>query len=317
MRRRELILGLAGALAAPLPARAQQKRMPVVGALSAYPLDRFPFTQGLSAAGFVEGRDVALDWLLGDGEAKELPGMAAELVRRKVDVIAAFGTDEARAAQQASTTIPCVFESANPVADRLVRGLARPGGNLTGVSLIDAELMPKRLELLAELRPHGRRFALLVNPDATAPAMIRSTEAAARAKGVELHVLTAATLDEITAAFRSATALHAAGLITGFDRYFDASTRLVIPESTYRVPVITASSLVTESGGLISYGPDVAASRRQMGNYVGRILKGERPADLPVVQPDKFVLAVNLNTAKALGLTVPQALLARADEVIE
>ena len=318
MRRRELILGAALATLTQRWSAAQPKRMPVVGALSAYPLDRFPFTQGLREAAFVESRDVAIDWRIGDGEREELPAVAADLVRRKVDAIAAFGTDEARAARRASSTIPIIFESANPVADGLVPGLARPGGNLTGVSLIDAELMPKRLELLSELLPRARRFALLVSPDAAdAPATIGSTEDAARAKGIELHVLTAATLDEITAAFRAAVELHAAGLITGFDRYFDAATRLVTPESAYRIPVITASSLVTESGGLISYGPDLAASRRQMGIYVGRILKGERPADLPVVQPDKFDLAINLKTAKALGLTVPQLLLAQADEVIE
>jgi len=277
------------------------------------------FQQGLSEAGYDWGQNVTLYYRNAEGDYDQLPAMAADLVRRRVAVIAAFGLPAALAAKRATSTIPIVFETGDPVAEGLVDGLARPGGNLTGFSLMDAELMPKRLELLSELVPQAKVFALLVNPEsANASAVIRNTQDAAGAKGVELHVLKASTLDGVDAAFATLRQLHVAALVVDEDPFFvSRHPYLVTLELHDAMPAIHGWSGIAWTGGLISYGPSLEAAWRQMGIYAGRILKGEKPANLPVQEPDRFELVVNLKTAKALGLIVPPLLLAQANEVIE
>ena len=277
------------------------------------------FLQGLSDVGYDSGQNVKIDYRNAEGDYDQLPAMAADLVRRRVAVIAAFGLPAALAAKHASSTIPIVFETGDPVEEGLVDGLARPGGNLTGFSLIDAELMPKRLELLSELVPQAKVFALLVNPEAAnAEAVIRNTQDAAGAKGVELHVLKASTLHDVDAAFATLRQLHVAALVVDEDPFFGSRhPYLVTLELRDAVPAIHGWSGFAWAGSLISYGPSLEAAYRQMGIYAGRILKGEKPGDLPVQQPTTFDLVINLKTAKALGLTVPPSMLARAAEVIE
>lgn len=335
MKRRDFITLLGGAGAYPLIAQAQQNKMPVVGALSSLsvPAPWGPyrreawsgFLKGLDDTGFFAATDIAFERRPSEAEQSAaavagLPAMAADLVRHKVDVIVAFGSAEARAAKSATATIPIVFESGDPIADGLVSSLARPDRNLTGVSLIDAELMPKRLQLLSELVPAVRVFALLVNPNSTSAATVTGkTRDAARAKGIELHILRASTLDELDTALEALGRIHAGGLIVDSDRFFytEGGNGVAKPASAYAIPAIYGWSEIIRSGGLMSYGPNLTAARRQMGNYTGRILKGEKPADLPVEQVTEFELVINLKTAKALGLTVPQSLLARADKVIQ
>ena len=247
--------------------------------------------------------------------------MAADLVGRKVDVIvAAGGPAPARAAKSATSTIPIVFRTGEPVADGLVASLARPGGNLTGVSIISIELLPKRLELLSELVPQAGEFALLVNPTNAAGAdrMIRDVQEAARFKRVQLHILKAGSENEIDAAFAALVQLRAGALLVGTDPFFDSQLdRLVALAARHAVPAIYPFREYTTAGGLISYGPSFPAAFHLLGIYAGKILKGAKPADLPVQQPTKFELVINLKTAKALGLTVPTILLSQADEVIE
>jgi ABC-type uncharacterized transport system substrate-binding protein len=299
-------------------ARAQQKRMPVIGALAVGGVAWLGFSEGLSQTGFIDGQNVRLEYRY--GEYTELPSFATDLARLNVNLIVAFGTNAAIAAKQATKVIPIVFQSGDPVADGLVTSLARPGGNLTGVSLLDAPLMPKRLELLSELVPRHRVFALLVNPNLTTAAdVIEATQDAARDKKIELHVLKATTLDEIQTAIQTAAELHVDGLILGIDPFFNygGGSRVTVPAAAHAIPAIYGSSDIVWSGGLMSYGPSLTAMRQQMGILAGRVLKGEKPADLPVEEPSKYELVINLKTAKAIGLTVPQTLLARADEVIE
>jgi putative ABC transport system substrate-binding protein len=327
MRRRELIFLLGGAVAAwPLGTRAQQKAMPVIGFLGAGspgPLTSFvaAFRQGLSEASYVEGQNVAIEYRWAEGRYDRLPALAADLAGRKVDVIAATGgLPPALAAKNATSTIPIVFAlGIDPVAAGLVASLARPGGNLTGFSIIAAELMPKRLELLSELVPQAKVIALLVNPNNAAnERVVRDVEEAARARGLQLPSLKAGSDSEIDAAFASLAQLHAGALLIVPDSFF-ASRReqLAALAAGHAVPAIYYSREFADSGGLISYGPSITAVYRQVGGYVGRILNGAKPADLPVQQPTRFELVINLKTAKALGLTVPQSLFARADEVIE
>jgi ABC-type uncharacterized transport system substrate-binding protein len=320
MRRRDLILGLGGVLALPEAARAQQKRMPVVAILADTGVVAYAsFLQGLREAGFVEGGNVAIDERYLHGQHDLMPAMAADLVRRKVAVIAAFSPAAAHAAKRATARIPIVFISWDPVLEGLVASLARPGGNLTGVSMIEAELTPKRLELLSELVPRAKLFGLLVNPDSpTASAVIGNGERAARTKGVELLVLKARTHGEIYAAFDALGRLHAGGLIVEFDVFFNSEGgTLAALTSVGGVPAVYGWSGIVQAGGLISYGASSAAAHRLMGIYTGKILKGAKPADLPVVQPDRFELIINLKAAGDLGLHVPQSLLALADRVIE
>jgi putative ABC transport system substrate-binding protein len=323
MKRRAFI-ALAGSAAAwPFAARAQQKAMPVVGYLH-FARPGMPhqdaFLQGLQDTGYVAGQNVAIEYRWAEGQYDQSQAMAADLAGRKVDVIAAFGPPLARAAKDATSTIPIVFEVGNDAVEAgLVASLARPGGNATGLSVLFTELTPKLLELISELVPQAKIVGLLVNPNSpTAAPTIRDAEQGARAKGVQLAVLKASTAGEIDAAFARLTELRADAVIVGGDPFLgDQRLQLVAQAARSKIPAIYFSEGFTEFGGLISYGASLIAVYRRMGNYVGKILKGNKPADLPVEQPTKFSLSINLKTARALGLDVPPSLLARADEVIE
>jgi putative tryptophan/tyrosine transport system substrate-binding protein len=326
MKRRELLLLLGGMVIAPRALRAQQKAMPVIGYLdSGSPNPSAPgvtaFRQGLSETGYVEGQNLAIEYRWAEYQYDRLPALAAALVGRKVDVIASIGgITGAIAAKNATATIPIVFLSGDdPVVRGLVASFARPGGNLTGVSFLTVELMPKRLELVSELVPQAKVITLLVNPNsAGAERATREVEEAGRAKGLRLYILKASTESEIDAAFTSLAQLQAGALVVGADAFFNRRReQLVALASRHGVPAIYERREFTTAGGLISYGPSFTAVSRQLGIYAGKILKGAKPADLPVEQPTTFELVVNLNTAKALGLTVPQSILGRVDEVIE
>jgi putative tryptophan/tyrosine transport system substrate-binding protein len=326
MKRRELLKFLGGAaLVWPLAAHAQQKRVPVIGWLGATspgPVAPYltAFRQGLSETGYVEGQNVAIEYRWAEGHYDRLPALAADLVSRKVDAIVTGSGPSALPAKSATATIPIIFfTGGDPVADGLVASLARPGGNLTGVSALATELMPKLLELLSELVPQARVIALLVNPNnpVTEP-MIQDVQQAAHAKGVQLLVVQAGTEGEIDAAFASLLQLHADALVVGTDPFFAGRLeQLVALASRHTVPAIYWKREFAAEGGLISYGASIASAYRKAGIYAGRILKGEKPANLPVQQPTTFELVINLKTAKALGLTVPPSIMARADEVIE
>jgi putative tryptophan/tyrosine transport system substrate-binding protein len=325
MRRRDFMTVLAGASAYPLLAGAQQKAMPVIGFLGVgSPGPGAPFVaafrQGLSEAGYVEGQNVAIEYRFAEGRLDQLASLYADLVGRKVNLIVATGgAPSVLAAKNATSKIPIVFGSGDPVAEGLVASLARPGGNLTGFSLMLAEMMPKRLELLSELVPSARVIALLMNPNnpRTEPT-IRDAQEAARLKGVQLAVLKAGTESEIDAAFTTLTQLHAGALVVDSDVFFFVRReQLVALAARHAVPAIYFSNELAVAGGLISYGPNIRAIFRLLGTYAGKILKGAKPADLPVEQPTTFELVVNLKTANALGLIVPSSILARADEVIE
>jgi putative ABC transport system substrate-binding protein len=326
MKRRELLLLLGGAVIAPRALRAQQKAMPIIGYLdSTSPGFRVPFLaafrQGLSETGFVDGQNVAIEYRWAEDRYDRLPALAADLVGRKVDVVVAVsGPSEALAVKSATSTIPIVFAmGGDPVELGLVASLARPGRNLTGVSFLNVELMSKRLELLSELVPQARVIALLVNPNnpLTEP-MIRDVQEAARAKGVQLPILKASSESEIEAAFATLVQLHAGALVVGADPFFTSRRdQLVALASRDAVPAIYGWRELAAAGGLISYGTSLISVYRQVGIYAGQILKGAKPADLPVQQPTTFELVVNLKTAAALGLTVPPSILARVDEVIE
>ncbi len=327
MRRRELILLFGGAMTASRALRAQQKTMPVIGYLngtSPGPAAPFvaTFRQGLSETGYVEGQNVAIEYRWAEGRYDQLSGLAADLVDLKVDVIATSGGDRsALAAKHATSTIPTVFTiGGDPVEQGLVASLARPGGNLTGISVFAIKLNPKRLELLSELIPHAGVIALLVNPNSpNAERVMHDVLEAARQKGLQLHILKAGTEIEIDAAFASLVQLRAGALVIHADPFFINSQReqLVALATRYAIPMISGSREFCAAGGLISYEADLTALNRQAGNYVGKILAGAKPADLPVRQPTKFELVINLKTAKALGLTIPHSILTRADEVIE
>jgi putative ABC transport system substrate-binding protein len=327
MRRRDLLVLFGGVVIAwPGAADAQQKAKPVIGLLSSFsrgpnPLGSGPVAQGLSETGYVYGQSVAIEYRWAETHYDRLPVLAADLVSRKVDVIVTVGgTPVALAAKSATSTIPIVFTTvSDPVGIGLVASLARPGGNLTGFSNIAAQLTPKLLELVSELVPQADVIALLVNPNnPTAEPIIRDVQEAARAKGVKLAILKAGTAGEIDAAFAALAQLQAGALVVDADSFLSSqSGQLVALASRHAVPAIYAHRAFVPAGGLISYGIDDAAVLRQAGVYAGRILKGAKPADLPVQQPTTFELVINLKIAKALGLTIPPTLLARADDVIE
>jgi putative tryptophan/tyrosine transport system substrate-binding protein len=327
MRRRDFIILLAGAMGGwPSAVRAQQKTVLVIGYLSGgspgpFALLVAAFRQGLSETGYVEGQNVTIEYRWAENHDDRLPALAADLVGRRVDLImASGGLPVALAAKSATSTIPIVFAAvSDPVENGLVASLARPGANLTGFSPFQYEMMPKRLELLTELVPHARVIALLVNPnDPRAEGLIRGMQEAARKKGVELPILKASTEGEIDAAFATLVQLQAGALVVGPDPFFNSRReQLVALASRHAVPAISPWRELAAAGGLISYGPSIAALLREAGIYAGRILKGAKPADLPVQQPTTFELVVNLKTANALGLTVPPSILARANEIIE
>jgi putative tryptophan/tyrosine transport system substrate-binding protein len=325
MRRRELLLGGA-AIAWPLATRAQQKAMPVIGwlgnsspAMGAWSVAAL--REGLSETGYVEGQNLAIEYRWAEDRYERLPALADDLVRLKVDlIVTGGGAPSARAAKNATSTIPIVFTGVgDPVGVGRVTSLARPAGNLTGVSILANELTPKRLQLISEFVPRAKTIAFLVNPtNAANESVTRQLQETAQVKGVQLPVMKAGTEQEIDAAFATFINLHAEALVVGADPFFTSRRdQLVALASRHAVPAIYFAREYTASGGLISYGPSLPASYRQAGVYAGKILKGAKPAELPVQQPTKFELVINMKTAKALGLTVPQSLLARADEVIE
>ena len=325
MHRRRFVALLGGAITLPCVAAAQQRAMPVIGFLSSNARGTYTpavaaFRQGLAETGYIEGQNVAIEYRWAEGRYDRLPALAAELVGLKVDVIAAGSLTAIQAAKSATSTTPIVFFGGDdPVKQGLVASLARPGGNLTGISLMASELMAKRLELLSELVTHTMPVALLVNPSngSTEP-MIPDMQEAARVKGVQLRVLKADTEAEIDAAFATLVQQHASGLVVGPDAVFDnRREQLVALAARYAIPAIYFAREFVADGGLISYAASASSAWRQAGIYAGRILKGEKPADLPVQTPTKYELVINLKTAKALGLDVPPTLLARADEVIE
>lgn len=320
MTRRELMLLLAGAaLVRPDPVRARQQAPPVIGILARVGMIDTVFQQTLEEIGYVDGRNVVIDSRYLHMRDDQVAAAAADLVRRKVDVIAAFGSATARAAKRATQTIPIVFTSMDPVLEGLVASLARPGGNLTGVSRLNSDLMPKRLELLSRFVPRVKRFGLLVDPDeAEAAAVIRKTKAASRVRGVALDVLQAHDNGEIYAAFDTLGRLHIRALIVDFDPILNLNAgTLAGLAAVAAIPAIYGWSGSVQAGGLISYGQSPAAIHRMMAVYVAKIIAGAKPADLPVVEIDKFELAINMGTAKSLGLTIPPSVLALADRVIE
>jgi putative tryptophan/tyrosine transport system substrate-binding protein len=328
VRRRELMALLSGAAATwPLAARAQQPAMPVIGFLSTQSLDALAerlraFRQGLKDTGYVEGENVAIEYRFAENRIDRLPVLAAELVHRKVAVIATSGGNASvLAAKAATTTIPIVFTaSEDPVRLGLVASLARPGGNLTGVNFFNAELAAKRLEFLRELVPGLSRVAVLVNPAnaSTTETTLRDVEPAARAIGLQIQVVNASTSREINAAFATFVRERPGALFVGTDPFFsNRRIQLVHLATLHKIPATYTGRLFPEIGGLMSYGSDIMDAFRQIGAYTGRVLKGARPADLPVVQSTKFELVINAETARMLGLTVPPTLLAHADEVIE
>ena len=316
---------LGGALTGVRALRAQQKAMPVIGLLVVHSRGRFAlleaaFREGLEEMGWLEGKTVAIEYRWGEGRYDQLPVLAADLVGRKVDVITTNGIVATLEAKRATSTIPIVFIiGSDPVADGLVASLARPGGNLTGVTVLNTELISKRLEFLSELLPQLGVVALLVNPNNQgAERIIEDFQQAARAKGIRGQILRAGSESDIEIAFASLTQFPAPSLSVSGDPVFsNLREQLVALASHHAIPTIYANRLFPVAGGLISYGPSLTGTWRQLGIYAGKILNGAKPADLPVEQPAKFELVINLKTANALGLNVPQLILAHADEVIE
>jgi len=325
MRRREFIAGLGGVAAWPLAAHAQPPAVPIVGFLNAASPDSFAhvvraFRLGLNETGYVEDRNVAIEYRWAEGQYDRLPALAAELIQRRVRVLAGTTTPAALAAKTATTTIPVVFTTGgDPVALGLVASLNRPGSNVTGATLLSRVLAAKQLELLHELVPQAAMFGFLVNPsDANAGASIRDIRAAADALGLTLIVFEARSEAEIDATFVTLVQQRVGALVVDGDAFILSRRDHVLAlAGRNSIPAIYAYREYVIGGGLMSYAPNLSDAYRQAGMYVGRILNGEKPADLPVVQPTKFDFAINSKTAKALGLTVPPKLLFTADEVIE
>jgi putative tryptophan/tyrosine transport system substrate-binding protein len=328
MRRREFIVLLGGAAAWPIVAHAQQAGMPVIGLLNTNSPARYAdrlraFHRGLNETGYVEGRNVTVDYRWAENQYDRLPVLAADLVRNQVSVIATGGgTPSALAAKAATTTIPIVFTVAsNPVEMGLVDSLNRPGGNITGVTTLGGELGPKRLEMLHDLVPSAKIIALLVNPkNPTAKTLERDLQAAGLTLGLQIRVLSASTESDLDTVSAALVQQPAGGLLISSDTFFiSQSNQLAALASRHALPSIAQYREFTAAGGLMSYGGNINGTDqyRQLGVYAGRILKGEKPADLPVQQPTKYELVINLKTAKGLGLTIPETLLATADKVIE
>jgi putative tryptophan/tyrosine transport system substrate-binding protein len=328
LRRRHFLTLLGGAAAAwPLAARAQQSKTPVIGYLHSLGRSNPPevveaFLGGLQEAGFVDGHNVAIEYRFAEGRFERLPDMAADLVRRRVDVLATSGgSPSVLAAKAATTTIPIVFMTGDidPVQAGIVASLSRPGGNITGVSLLGGFLGPKRLEILREIVPGSAVVAVLVNPsNRNAEPDVKEVEGAVRAAGLKLVVTRATANTEFEPVFATLVQQHVDALIVTADPIFtNRRADLTALTAAHRIPAIYQWPDFVKVGGLVSYGTTLTEASRQVGTYVGRVLKGARPADLPVTQPTKFHLVVNLKAAKALGLEIPPTLLARADEVIE
>jgi len=326
IRRRKFIAGLGSVAAWPVVARAQQSAVPVIGYLGAQTADvdykniTVPFLQGLKETGFVEGQNVAVEYRYARNQLDRLPALAADLVRRRVAVIVAGGTEAVVATKAATTTIPIVFVTgADPVALGLVASLNRPGANLTGSAILEAELAPKRLQLLRELFPTSARFGVLVDPAnlATQSIMV-DLQAAARTLGLQLDNVNARTINDLEMAFARLSQQRVGAVLVGNSALYNRHTEQVAALATrHALPAIFPYREYALGGGLMSYGSSLGYAYHQAGLYTARILKGEKPADLPVEQAVKIELTLNLKTAKALGLTVPQSILLRADEVIE
>jgi putative ABC transport system substrate-binding protein len=323
--RREFITLVGGAATWPLAGRAQQPALPVIGFLGSESADLYasrlrPFRQGLSETGYVEGRNVAIEYRWAEDQNDRLPALVSDLVRRQVTVIAAGGGPSARAAKAATTKIPIVFHvGVDPVQAGLVASLNQPGGNLTGVTVLAVELGPKTLELLHELVPAATVIVFLVNPtNPNAEILSRDAQAAARTLGLQVHILHASAERDFDAVFANLVQLRAGVLVIGGDAFFTSRMeQLAALALRNAVPTVFQYREFAAAGGLMSYGGNFTESYRQAGLYIGRILRGEKPADLPVQQITKVELIINLKTAKRLGITVPLALLTRADEVIE
>ena len=326
MRRREFIAGLGSAAAWPVVARAQQPAMPVIGFLSSQSADddyknvTVPFLQGLKETGYVEGQNVAVEYRWAENQYDRLPALAADLVRRRVAVIVAAGTTAALAAKAATTTIPIVFATGgDPVALGLVASLNRPGANVTGIANLAAELAPKQLQLLRELIPNAAVFGVLADPAFPATqSIIADLQAAARTLGLQLVVVNARTDSDLETAFATFSQQRVGAVLVGTSTFYNRRMeQLAALAARHALPAIFPYREYALAGGLMSYGSSIGYLYHQAGIYTGRILKGEKPADLPVQQVTKIELVINLKTAKALGLTIPETLLATADEVIQ
>jgi ABC-type uncharacterized transport system substrate-binding protein len=327
MKRRAFITLIGGGAAWPLVVRAQQRGLPVIGLLSSRsPAVDTPFIalirQGLNETGFVEGQNVTLDYRWAEGQYDRLAGLAADLVRQQVAVIVTIGGDaSAHAAKAATATIPIVFATGtDPLRSGLVTSLSRPGGNITGMSSFLVEMEPKRLELLRELRPHATTTAALVNPGAILRTEIQlnDIQTAARSVGQELNILNASTIRDIDAAFAKLVQMRADALLVMTDAFFATrAPQLVVLAARHAIPTVYFRREFAAAGGLMSYSANLNESYRPLGVYAARILKGEKPGDLPIQRSTRFELVINLSTARALGIEIPPMLLARADEVIE
>jgi len=326
VRRRDLVTLIGGVAATwPFAARGEQP-LPVVGFVNAasaksYTRQLAAFLTGLSETGYIVGQNVAIEYRWADGQNDQMPAIVADLIRQKVSVIAATSTPAAIAAKRADTAIPIIFETgSDPIRLGLIPSLNRPGGNVTGVTNLNFEIAPKRLQLLHELVPTASVIALLTNPanPALAETATKEVQAAARALGLELHVLNASTDDEIDGGFAKLIEMRAGGLVIAPDTFFNSRIeRLAALAFHHSVPTIYEWREFAVAGGLVSYGSAIADSYRLAGNYVGRVLKGDKTADLPVQQVTRFEMFINLKTAKALGISVPNTLIGRADELIE